>query len=901
MLGANFFTMNTAPTCPAVLPVQGRLRVFSILLCLGTVSSCDISSGPQPQVTLHGALFEPMQGGQRISHFDEAHGPRWRVEPPARGIPKLRLINAAGKSPALAVSVETRDGFAIVRTATAALQGDFQAQLSLGNTLLWQGALRWIPKWEGLPQIEAAKALWDLDPDKAEASLRMQTQDPCPWKRYAAYRMWGRLAWSKSSTSAHAILSQGSRDPAMVHVLPDSALMLGESSVFLDGEQGEFARGERQIKYLRSLLPHTRSEFHSANVLLNAGLLFQGRNQRTQGLRLFREAASTAWRSGDDGVWAAAMMLQGGELGLLGRYSEAVTVLQQVRGYAKGARSRSILELNLIWAELWSHEAGLRALKLGTLESRLINLLSDFEEHGAPGDRANVRSCLAYLALRRGDVAEAATWLQDGSSWRPEDLGHERWFIRLVRAELLLKQAKLLEAQAELEQIIAGTRAEVGSMGPHEVLALALLAQVFEARGDTAEAAKFIEKAWRGSLEAARNLDLIGARNHYLHLQRDLPLQLAKARVKAGDVLGAAAVLEETHSERWVQMQAMGVLENRPELWGQVQKARTKLADARTEGCGQVPPKARPGCAHALESKARAARQAEMSFYTQLELPRRANVQEDLRTLQANLSPRQGVLLTAGSGPAQQAYLLTRGAIKAGSSLESLSDQLALIDELAVVGPLDPTTHLSPDGQPWGARLQISRRASATWKPNLPRAQSGPVAVIADPKGDLQTVNVDGRALAKRFGVEAKVVAEATHAAAVQALKAHPRLFVFSGHGQVVDRDHASTKLRFYDRDLEMQDILTDRLSADVVVLNGCSTGSTDHGYGVGLPEAFVLQGSGAVLATIESLPEKDAHRFLTRFFDAGGDKTPGPAFRAAIRASIEAKDHIWKSYRLWR
>ncbi len=875
-----------------------------MLLVCGLISNCDSVSNRATQVTLHGALFEPVKDGLRTSYFDAAHSPRWRFEPPLPGTPRLSLVNDAGQAQTLAVKVEIRDGFAIVRTATVALQGDFQAHLTLGDTLLWQGRLRWIPKWEHLPEIAAAKVLWEVAPARAEASLREQTQDPCPWKRYAAYRMWGRLAWSKSATSAHAIWSTGSRDVVVARAIPEGALTLGGSAAFVDSTSGNVGCGAEHISYLDGLLGHTRSGLHSANVLLNSAVFAILRRQHTRSVEFLRASLEMGWRTGEDGVWANSMMMVADQLVLLGRYGEAADILRQARSKVRGARNVSLLELNLIWAELWGHEAGVRPVPPGSLEPRLAELLLDLGEHGVLADRTNVRACLAYLALRTGDIDEAAGWLRDVPTWRPEDLGFERWFIRLVRAELLLRQDKLPEAQAELKLIVSGTRGEVGSIGPHEVLALALLGQVFEAQGDTSQAAQFAENAWRGSLEAARNLDLIGAHNHYLHLQRDLPLRLAKVRAQAGDLLGAAAVLEETHSERWVQMQAMGALENRPEMWGLVQDARTDLANARKEGCGQVPPKARKGCQSALETKARAARQAEMTFYAQLHLPRRADVQDELRTLQASLRVKQGVLLSAGRGPRQQAFLLTRDDILSASgnqALLALAVPLAALEALSVVGPLAPTAQISPDGQPWGARLQIHRQASATWKPNLPQAANRPVVVIADPKGDLQAVNAEGRALAKRFGINALVSTQATHSAVLEAFKTRPRLFVFSGHGQVEDLDHASTKLRLFDRDLEMQDVLTDRLAADVVVLNGCTTGSTHQGYGVGLPEAFVLQGSSAVLATIEALPEQDAHRFLTRFFDAGGDKTPGPAFQAAIIASVKAKDGIWRRYRLWR
>ena len=120
------------------------------------------------------------------------------------------------------------------------------------------------------------------------------------------------------------------------------------------------------------------------------------------------------------------------------------------------------------------------------------------------------------------------------------------------------------------------------------------------------------------------------------------------------------------------------------------------------------------------------------------------------------------------------------------------------------------------------------------------------------------------------------------------------------GHAEALELDRSSTRILLHDGAIDLQDVLTHHLAAGLVVLNACSGGGDTRGYGVGLGDALLLEGAGAVLTTVEPVADAESTRFLGRFFEGGPDVDPGEAFRDAVRASVDAKDDVWRRYRLW-
>lgn len=171
--------------------------------------------------------------------------------------------------------------------------------------------------------------------------------------------------------------------------------------------------------------------------------------------------------------------------------------------------------------------------------------------------------------------------------------------------------------------------------------------------------------------------------------------------------------------------------------------------------------------------------------------------------------------------------------------------------------------------------------------------------VIADPRHDLPQAADDGPYIANLLGGDLLAGRAATRKAVLSAAK-HPSVFHFSGHGERSSGTEDAAELQLGRRStLRAEEIVLAGLSANVVVLNGCSTGQGFSAHMLSLPAAFLAAGSGQVLATTRPVLDDEASRFIRDFYDLGGARAPGRALaQASARAYARGSD-IWSAYRL--
>lgn len=877
-------------------------------LLFAVLASCTQSSPPpEVQVELHGVFFREAVGGVIVSHFDAKHGPRWSITPPTVKAARLRLEGPTFTG-TVAVDLERRDQFLIAKSATLAIVGPFIATLEADGHDIWQAKLRWAPAPESVPALKKALDLKTTDPGAAATYFETVTHDPSPWKRFQAYLLWGRMAHSRSLVSAREIWTRGFDDLSASDI-PRLAQILGGNAAFGEIGTGRLELGRQVIKRLEVLDAQSDDVYQRAVLFHFKGSLASQAKEPSQAVEHWRKAQDLAWRCGDDDMWAIALGYQAAELLALGQFSAALEAQQRANTRYRRPRNKLMGELNTLWIRLWGEESGTWPPRTDDLIRQFQTLHKKMSAKGTAAtedDRMNVATCIAYLALRRGDVDMSNRWLRDSAGADHEDLGWERWFIGLVRAEAQLRSGHFEGAEAALESIIEGVRREAGDRSPYEVVARGLGVDILVAQGRKEDALQALNEAWHSSLRVARQLDQIGAKNHFLHLHRALPMRYARAVLQAGDALGGAAVIDEHLYEGGSQMRALSTRRSNPELWRPVKEARAALAAARRINCKLDAPDQRVVCRGRVKTAQQAVLGAELSFYAKLQTPRRADAKAALVQRQARLGKGEGLLLSAGDGADLQAFLLTKIAIVPAQGLQALAalgPHLEELSALQVAGPLDPWAQISPDAQPWAARLaiyysQYARTPAAAAAPSL---FPGPTLLVADPSHNLTKTAKRIAHWQKRFGVTALRNQGATRAAVLKGLKQRPALFFFSGHSVHDDLDQTSTRIVLSKSHIDLQDVLAEKLGPRLVVLNGCSTGASQAGYGAGLPEAFMHQGTEAVLGTTRVLKDGGAEAFLDRFFDASATQSPVLAMRDAVRASIEAKDDSWKNLRLWR
>lgn len=173
--------------------------------------------------------------------------------------------------------------------------------------------------------------------------------------------------------------------------------------------------------------------------------------------------------------------------------------------------------------------------------------------------------------------------------------------------------------------------------------------------------------------------------------------------------------------------------------------------------------------------------------------------------------------------------------------------------------------------------------------------------VVGDPQGDLPSARREARALCLDRSWRCLVGSDASVAAVSDAL-VDTRWWHFAGHGQMVGDHPLSASLSLGDGgEMALPELLQTRRAIGGAFLHGCSTGRPSSRRGIaGLPEALlVATGARAVVATMRPVAAGAGALFVRTFYAADVGQ-PGPAFVAAVRASIDAGDGAWRDYRLF-
>ena len=179
------------------------------------------------------------------------------------------------------------------------------------------------------------------------------------------------------------------------------------------------------------------------------------------------------------------------------------------------------------------------------------------------------------------------------------------------------------------------------------------------------------------------------------------------------------------------------------------------------------------------------------------------------------------------------------------------------------------------------------------------------ILVVADPRGDLPRAREEGarvRELATGGGVKFISGNEAT-GAAVRALIPLARTFHFAGHGDFAESNELDSALSLADDTrLTVADVLALPHAPERVVLVGCETGktATETPLGsLGLAQAFLISGSGAIAASTRPIRDSLGERFTELLYQQNSvpfEDAVQDAQRALLR---DYPGSDWASFRL--
>ena len=280
---------------------------------------------------------------------------------------------------------------------------------------------------------------------------------------------------------------------------------------------------------------------------------------------------------------------------------------------------------------------------------------------------------------------------------------------------------------------------------------------------------------------------------------------------------------------------------------------------------------------------------------------------------QARLGEREALVAFARGPNAEVALVLKRGEIK-GVHLEGaapvsrLDAVLEDVDRVVIVAGASSTAFDLPVmGSP-----PLATRKTVTFTPYAglwvrgasPMTGEGRL-IVADPESNLPSARGEGTRLGALWGANARLAIgrDATRAQVLEALSTS-RLFHFAGHGELAPDDPWSARLRLAEgQSLTLSDLLLEAPRPALVVLNGCSTGvrlALGRHDRVGLPEAFLVAGAAAVLATDDEVEDSQARTFIERFYAESPLEDPGLAYRRAVAASHAAGERGWEKFRIF-
>ncbi|MES1243403.1 MAG: CHAT domain-containing protein [Acidobacteriota bacterium] len=164
-----------------------------------------------------------------------------------------------------------------------------------------------------------------------------------------------------------------------------------------------------------------------------------------------------------------------------------------------------------------------------------------------------------------------------------------------------------------------------------------------------------------------------------------------------------------------------------------------------------------------------------------------------------------------------------------------------------------------------------------------PDAEEGPAVVLGDPRGDLPAAAREAREVAAWLETAPRTGKDAARPALERASGAS--VLHLATHTGIGPR---GPWLALADGDVSSGFLLARRIRPRLVTLATCASAARrGRGLWGSLAASFLAAGSRAVLASLWSVEDEAARRFVLRFYAEGGARDPAPALARAQRAAI--------------
>lgn len=877
------------------------------------------------------ALVEDSEG--RITpEFDARHLPSFRVSGVRVPSWEVSLVIGAERIRARVEASEPPSSFVILRarTSTWAIgKGPGFVEIRLAET--GQELRRWPALWTEAPEDLGGLARFRmlltskrLAEARAELDERGPTLDP-------SARIWalGQLAsrsddpisaWSDFAEAAlrekiPSEATRGWRNAAYgcweTRRLADVELLLAKADA-LDERIGH-PRGRATTRYYRGMAATDLGYYRRA-------------------IGDFTEGMALAWSLGLDGLAALQLNYLAIALEEQGLHQEALAELERVSAYFEGlsrdsAKSDSEAFMRyrntLAWVLLRGMAQGAFAKDFPRVrkmedEARAIAVRLHKQK-----EEANIVANMAWAAHLDGDRAAAHALLEEAERLDPSKHAYASVFMALTEARLLLDEGRAGESEDRFERGERLAREESGGQDSDFTWRAAYgRGQALAAQGRQDRALAYFRAALLGLERLSTRTGVRSTRALFFEERRQLVDDMVEL------LLARSATEEAFQTEDQARAIVLRGLESRvrAERLSEEQRLEWERRVGRYLDARGAYEKRR-GRAELLSGKAldafeieqararRAVADAFDAAYAYLDDSASSFVASgaSARAIGRALEEDEALITFASIHRETSVFILRRGSIRHAwikdGDLSPVLDRIGRARHLYVVpGGVDAALALATGVRPSsnGAVIESIGISFLPYAGALLRRgerSKGPPLVVADPNSNLPFARREGEAVAHLFPEGRFLSGETAKRSEVLASMNNARVFHFAGHGEVRSEQPWDAHLKLAgDETLSLEELLIARPRAGVVVLSGCDTGKQGKlsaSERVGLPEAFLLAGAHAILATDRKVNDEDASRFIRRFYDAGGADHPGPAFQRAAVASLRENDRVWEAFRL--
>lgn len=714
------------------------------------------------------------------------------------------------------------------------------------------------------------------------------------------YEFWSRVQRADTDWQARGVDAATDWVAAADH--PDAELAEGEASrmlrtaAFLLYRANRFDEAAPLLERAGALAVAVGDDDGVVLTTFHQGQLAHGAGALLTATRRYRDAIESAERLGSTVTIAVAVVRNASALAELGRFGEALALLEGLPETPElSRRTRLMSAANIGWIRLQAMKAGLLPMDVESIRPVNVRARQYFEQEKASADAANQRARELALDLVMGDLQTVREGLENLDKIG-QVKGEDTAFLELMWGELEVSEGDFDAAERRLEPMLRSPAS--GTLNLCQ--ARELLARVFEGRGDLDGAINAYQKTLECISDADRQLRSLSSHAQFRYLNRTAAAGLARVLVAKDRPAEAFRLLDRERAAVLEQYVGAIDVDRHQAEWNSYQSARRAEETARYEGCGS----AKPGPAHmACESRLRLLKaNADAALRTfEAKLPvrqRKLRTAEWLKMLQTSLGDDQALLVVSGYGD-NALYLLVDGdgvdATKNAAPLSHWRKRLTGVEHLYVEPDWHPNSY-DPFGSETDLSMSLLPHADVLLRPTA--EAKGRRIVIADPDGTLPGSAREGAEVARL--IDGEVLAHADRDAFLNAWRSSSVIH-YAGHARGLHGDPWSVELGLATgTEFTIFDALAEPTNVRLVVLNGCATGPRARAGGGGFPAAMVHLGVQSVVATTHSLRDSATSAFVCDFYEAGAIEKPGRAFRIAVEKSKERADDAWRVMRLW-